>query len=289
MFFVLPKKFALNDSPYAIKKGFEVLCGSSVVGARIEVLALIPHDSRICQRKACVSAIDHVLKWIVGLTRNGSLREPTGCLGSIETVYTVNVLMHKNMGYPICSHVTSVVFCKKKHLYRFSPLDIFFLHYHLSPDRPVPILPFLLAVFEGGLCGTSSTSLYMCDRNVTTRRVWNIQTKVIPPKRGSQQNALGTGLWISDMFNELGEWLAFFYFPVSPLGSNKVLLNKQLLLNVRQLFFSFFSILIFFPQEDWKEDAFCGSAVWQLFVLQQQFLLIIKTLSWKWNDCLVFM
>lgn len=165
----------------------------------------------------------------------------------------------------------------------------FFLHYHLSPDRPVPILPFLLAVFEGGLCGTSSTSLYMCDRNVTTRRVWNIQTKVIPPKRGSQQNALGTGLWISDMFNELGEWLAFFYFRVSPLGSNKVLLNKQLLLNVRQLFFSFFSILIFFPQEDWKEDAFCGSAVWQLFVLQQQFLLIIKTLSWKWNDCLVFM
>ena len=62
-----------------------------------------------------------------GLNRNGSLREPTGCLGSIETVYTVNVLMHKNMGYPICSHVTSVVFCKKKHLYRFSPLDIFFL------------------------------------------------------------------------------------------------------------------------------------------------------------------
>lgn len=149
MFFVLPKKFALNDSPYAIKKGFEVLCGSSVVGARIEVLALIPHDSRICQRKACVSAIDHVLKWIVGLTRNGSLREPTGCLGSIETVYTVNVLMHKNMGYPICSHVTSVVFCKKKHLYRFSPLDIFFCIIILVPIALFRFYPFYWQSLKG--------------------------------------------------------------------------------------------------------------------------------------------
>lgn len=76
----------------------------------------------------------------------------------------------------------------------------------------------------------------------------NIQTTVIPPKRGSQQNALGTELWISDMFNELGEWIAFIIFLVSPLGSNKVLVNKQLLLNVR--------LWTFFPQEDWKEDRF---------------------------------
>ncbi len=44
-------------------KTFEVLCGSSVLGAPMQMIAEIPHGAKICQRKACLASIDHFLKW----------------------------------------------------------------------------------------------------------------------------------------------------------------------------------------------------------------------------------
>ena len=41
---------------------FEVNCGSSVLGAPIRLVPEIPVGSRVCQRKACLAAIDHFLK-----------------------------------------------------------------------------------------------------------------------------------------------------------------------------------------------------------------------------------
>ncbi len=52
----------VKRSFFMIKKTFEVFCGSSVVDAPIKILALIPHDSKICQRKARLSAMTHFFK-----------------------------------------------------------------------------------------------------------------------------------------------------------------------------------------------------------------------------------
>ena len=41
---------------------FEVNCGSSVLGAPIRLVPEIPVGARVCQRKACLAAIDHFLK-----------------------------------------------------------------------------------------------------------------------------------------------------------------------------------------------------------------------------------
>ena len=38
---------------------FEVLCGSSGAESPIQVLALVPQGSKLCQRKACLAAVDH--------------------------------------------------------------------------------------------------------------------------------------------------------------------------------------------------------------------------------------
>ena len=42
-------------------KTFEVLCGSSVLDAPIQMIAEIPQGAKICQRKACLASIDHFL------------------------------------------------------------------------------------------------------------------------------------------------------------------------------------------------------------------------------------
>ena len=54
---------------------FEVLCGSSGAESPIQVLALVPQGSKLCQRKACLAAVDHdnFLKWRNGPC-HGSLR-----------------------------------------------------------------------------------------------------------------------------------------------------------------------------------------------------------------------
>ena len=43
-------------------KTFEFLCGSSVVDSPTQAIAMIPHGSKICQRKACLAVLDHFLK-----------------------------------------------------------------------------------------------------------------------------------------------------------------------------------------------------------------------------------
>ena len=40
---------------------FEVNCGSSMMGVPVETVTFIPPSARICQRKACLAAIDHIL------------------------------------------------------------------------------------------------------------------------------------------------------------------------------------------------------------------------------------
>ena len=46
----------------ARNSNFEVNCGSSVLGAPIRVVTDIPIGARVCQRKACLAAMDHFLK-----------------------------------------------------------------------------------------------------------------------------------------------------------------------------------------------------------------------------------
>ena len=43
-------------------KTFEVLCGSSVLDSTIQMIVEIPQGARVCERKACLASIDHVLK-----------------------------------------------------------------------------------------------------------------------------------------------------------------------------------------------------------------------------------
>ena len=43
-------------------KTFEVLCGSSVLDAPIQMFAEIPQGAKICQHKACLASIDRFLK-----------------------------------------------------------------------------------------------------------------------------------------------------------------------------------------------------------------------------------
>ena len=40
---------------------YEVNCGSSMTGAPISVITSIPPGARLCQRKACLLAMDHIL------------------------------------------------------------------------------------------------------------------------------------------------------------------------------------------------------------------------------------
>ena len=40
---------------------FEVNCGSSMTGVPVQAITFIPPEARICQRKACLAAIDHIL------------------------------------------------------------------------------------------------------------------------------------------------------------------------------------------------------------------------------------
>ncbi len=47
---------------------FGVNCGSSVLDASIKFVQEIPLGARVCQRKACLIAIDQVLKWHSGTT-----------------------------------------------------------------------------------------------------------------------------------------------------------------------------------------------------------------------------
>ena len=44
------------------RKTFEVLCGSSLLDAPIQMIAENPQGAKICQRKACLASIDHILK-----------------------------------------------------------------------------------------------------------------------------------------------------------------------------------------------------------------------------------
>ena len=46
------------------EKFFEVNCGSSITGAPVKVITEIPTGARICQRKACLAALDHLLTWL---------------------------------------------------------------------------------------------------------------------------------------------------------------------------------------------------------------------------------
>ena len=50
------------SQPKAKGKTFEVLCGSSVLDAPIQMIAEIPQGAKICQRKACLASIDHFLR-----------------------------------------------------------------------------------------------------------------------------------------------------------------------------------------------------------------------------------
>ena len=42
-------------------KCFEVTCGSSITGAPVDIIDSIPSGARVCQRKACLAALDHLL------------------------------------------------------------------------------------------------------------------------------------------------------------------------------------------------------------------------------------
>ena len=42
-------------------KSFEVSCGSSITGAPVEIIDSIPSGARVCQRKACLAVLDHLL------------------------------------------------------------------------------------------------------------------------------------------------------------------------------------------------------------------------------------
>jgi len=42
-------------------KSFEVNCGSSITGAPVKIITSISSGARVCQRKACLAALDHLL------------------------------------------------------------------------------------------------------------------------------------------------------------------------------------------------------------------------------------
>ena len=42
-------------------KSFEVNCGSSITGAPVKIITEVPTGARVCQRKACLAALDHLL------------------------------------------------------------------------------------------------------------------------------------------------------------------------------------------------------------------------------------
>ena len=53
---------SMTRSRFRIKdKSFEVNCGSSITGAPVEIIESIPSGARVCQRKACLAALDHLL------------------------------------------------------------------------------------------------------------------------------------------------------------------------------------------------------------------------------------
>ena len=53
---------SMTRSRFKIRdKSFEVNCGSSITGAPVDIIDSIPSGARVCQRKACLAALDHLL------------------------------------------------------------------------------------------------------------------------------------------------------------------------------------------------------------------------------------
>ena len=53
---------SMTRSRFKIRdKCFEVTCGSSITGAPVDIIDSIPSGARVCQRKACLAALDHLL------------------------------------------------------------------------------------------------------------------------------------------------------------------------------------------------------------------------------------
>jgi len=53
---------SMTRSRFKIRdKCFEVTCGSSITGAPVDIIDSIPSGARVCQRKACLAALDHFL------------------------------------------------------------------------------------------------------------------------------------------------------------------------------------------------------------------------------------
>ena len=53
---------SITRSRFKIRdKCFEVSCGSSITGAPVDIIDSIPSGARVCQRKACLAALDHLL------------------------------------------------------------------------------------------------------------------------------------------------------------------------------------------------------------------------------------
>ena len=53
---------SMTRSRFKIRdKCFEVTCGSSITGAPVDIIDSIPSSARVCQRKACLAALDHLL------------------------------------------------------------------------------------------------------------------------------------------------------------------------------------------------------------------------------------
>jgi len=53
---------SMTRSRFRIRdKCFEVTCGSSITGVPVDNIDSIPSGARVCQRKACLAALDHLL------------------------------------------------------------------------------------------------------------------------------------------------------------------------------------------------------------------------------------